>query len=72
MEANRQIYEKMPAFVSVPQEMRDRKVEIVFLILDGEQIVSTTTESSDALLPDYEVLRFAGCLPDFPECDSPL
>jgi hypothetical protein len=52
MEAIRQIYEKMPAFVSVPQEMRDRKAETI---------------ENDTPLQDAEALEFAGCLPDFPE-----
>jgi hypothetical protein len=68
MEAFREIYECSPAFVSVPPALRNRRAEIIFLALNDEQVVSAINEG-DAL-PDYEVLRFAGSLPDFPERGS--
>jgi hypothetical protein len=68
MEAIRQIYEKMPASISIPQEMRDRKAEIIIfpLDLDNEPVIPINN-GEDSGLPDAEILKFAGCLPDFPE-----
>ncbi len=67
MEAIRQIYEKLPALISIPQEMRDRKAEIIIFPLDDEPVIPPVSPDRDALLPDAEILKFAGCLPDFPE-----
>ena len=34
MEAVRQIYEKIPATINIPAELRDRRVEVIILPLD--------------------------------------
>ena len=36
MEAIRQVYEKLPEVITVPAEMRDRRVEVILLPLDEE------------------------------------
>lgn len=69
MEAFRQIYESLPAIINVPQALRNRKAEIIILLLEDEPTLPATN-SGDASLPDAEALKFAGCLPDFPERDS--
>ncbi len=66
MEAIRQIYESLPALISVPQALRNRKAEIIIFPLDEEQVIPVSN-GNDASLPDAEILKFAGCLPDFPE-----
>jgi hypothetical protein len=66
VEAFRQIYEKMPASISIPEDMRDRKAEIIIFPLDNEPVI-TISSKVDTTLPDAEMLKFAGCLPDFPE-----
>lgn len=66
MGAIRQIYENLPAIINVPQAMQNRKAEIIIFPLDEEQAFLETNES-DATLPDAEILKFAGSLPDFPE-----
>ena len=66
MEAIRQIYESLPAIINVPQALRNRKAEIIIFPLDEEQVIPVSNRN-DASLPDAEILKFAGCLPDFPE-----
>ena len=36
------------------------------ITLDNEPVI-TISSKGDATLPDAEMLKFAGCLPDFPE-----
>lgn len=66
MEAIRQIYENLPEFIHLPLSLRNRKVEIIILPLD-EESVQMVSNGDDASLPDAEILKFAGSLPDFPE-----
>jgi hypothetical protein len=66
MEAIRQIYEKMPAIINIPEELQDRKAEIIIFALDYETVLPIV-DGNNELLPDAEILKFAGCLPDFPE-----
>lgn len=63
----RKIYEKMPdvVTVTVPPELRNRRVELLILPLSDEQSLD---DSSD--VADPEILEFFGSMPDFPERDS--
>ena len=64
MEAIRQIYDKVPATIDVPPELRDRRVEIIMLPLDaGKPIVD-----SNGWPAGYFDETF-GSIPDFPERD---
>lgn len=66
MEAIRQIYECSPALISVPPALRNRRLEIILLPLDEEPVLPASN-GSEVSLPDAEILKFAGSLPDFPE-----
>ncbi|HKQ74581.1 MAG TPA: hypothetical protein VJ810_12895 [Blastocatellia bacterium] len=69
MEAIRQIYEKLPEVITVPAEMRDRRVEVILLPLDEEPDIATLAEEfglKPEEIADPHALRFAGCLPDLP------
>jgi hypothetical protein len=69
MEAIRQVYEKLPEVITVPAEMRDRRVEVILLPLDEEPDVAALAAEfgmKPEELADPEVLRFAGSIPDFP------
>ena len=64
----RQIYEKLPATIRVPQALQTRRVEVIILMLDEVQELSAV-KNDDMSEPDVEALEFVGCLPDFPERD---
>jgi hypothetical protein len=69
MEAIRQVYEKLPEVITVPAEMRDRRVEVILLPLDEEPDVAALAAElgmKPEEIADPHALRFAGCLPDFP------
>ena len=66
MEAIRQIYESLPATISVPQALRNRRAEIIIFPLDEEQSLPESNGTEQIIL-DAGALEFAGCLPDFPE-----
>lgn len=80
MKAVYQVYEKIPEVISVPEEMRDRRVEVIFQKLDSppqpDQIMDQDLEAKAAKyglkleeVADLHGLRFLGCLPDFPPRD---
>ena len=60
MEALRQIYESGPDFVTIPPELRRRRLEIIILPLE---------EPANQEIADKEVLKFWGCIPDFPDIE---
>jgi len=64
MEAIRQIYESLPDVISVPAEMRRRKVEIIILPLDENE-----TETSKAR-PQFGNARGQVAMSD--DFDAPL
>jgi len=69
MEAIRQVYEKLPEVITVPAEMRDRRVEVILLPLDEEPDVAALAAElgmKPEEIADPHALRFACCLPDFP------
>jgi len=69
MEAIRQIYEKLPEVITVPAEMRDRRVEVILLPLDEEPDIAALAAEfgmKPEEIADPHALRFAGSLPDFP------
>lgn len=69
MDAIRQIYEKLPEVITVPAEMRDRRVEVILLPLEEEPDVEALAAElgmKPEEIADPHALRFAGCLPDFP------
>jgi ribosome biogenesis SPOUT family RNA methylase Rps3 len=69
MEPIRQIYEKLPEVITVPDELRDRRVEVILLPLDEEPDVAALAAELGLKpedIADLHALRFAGCLPDFP------
>ena len=56
MIAIRRLYERLPKRIAIPDAMRDRKVEVIFLELDV------------ARAPQAKRLEdFFGSLPDFPD-----
>ena len=69
MEAIRQVYEKLPEVITVPAEMRDRRVEVILMPLDEEPDIAALAAElglKPEEIVDPHILRFAGCLPDFP------
>jgi hypothetical protein len=69
MEAIHQIYEKSPEVITVPAEMRDRRVEVILSPLDEEPDLAALAAESGMKpeeIADPHALRFAGCVPDFP------
>jgi len=69
MEAVYQIYEKMPEVITIPVEMRDRRVEVILQPLDDEPDLATLAAQVGMKLEDVKdlhSLRFMGSMPDFP------
>jgi len=69
MEAVRQVYEKLPETITMPLEMRDQRVEVILLPLEGEPDIAALAAEfgmTPEELADPEVLKFAGSIPDFP------
>ena len=69
MDAIRQVYEKMPERITIPAEMRDRRVEVILLPLDEEPDLAELAAKVGMKLEDVKdlhALRFLGSLPDFP------
>lgn len=69
MEAIRQVYEKLPEVITVPAEMRDRRVEVILMPLDEEPDIAAVAAEfgmKPEELADPDVLRFAGSIPDLP------
>ncbi|MGH9937706.1 MAG: hypothetical protein ACREAM_15785 [Blastocatellia bacterium] len=73
MEAIRQIYEKLPEMIAVPDEMRDRYVKVIFQPLEPTPELEPDLEAIAARfglkleeVADLHALKFMGCLPDFP------
>ncbi len=73
MEDIRQIYEKLPEVITVPAEMRDRHVKVIFqpleLLPEPEPDLEALAAKFGLKLEevaDLHALRFIGCLPDFP------
>lgn len=62
MEAIRQIYESGPDFVTIPPELRRRRLEIIILPLEEKD-----KEDNSPIMLDKIGASFYGCLPDFPE-----
>jgi hypothetical protein len=67
------IYEKLPEVITVPAEMRDRHVKVIFQPLEAPSEPEPDLEALAArfgLKPeevaDLHALKFMGCLPDFP------
>jgi hypothetical protein len=69
MEAVYQIYEKMPEVITVPAELRDRRVEVILQPLDEEPDLAELAAQIGMKLEDVKDLhglRFAGSMPDLP------
>ena len=69
MEAMRQVYEKLPDVISIPPELRDRRVEVILQPLKNEptpaELAAELGMKPEDVL-DPHALRFAGCMPDLP------
>lgn len=72
MEAIRQIYEKLPEVITVPAEMRDQHVKVIFQPLEPLPEPEPDLEALAARfglkleeVADLHALKFMGCLPDF-------
>jgi hypothetical protein len=65
MFALRQIIENPGDFIPVPEAVKHRHTEVIFLIHDPVPI----QPSSEAQAPpqDLGIAEFFGCIPDFPE-----
>ena len=60
MIAIRNIYEKMPDTIEIPEELRQKKVEVIILSLDD----SAASEKC------ADIKSLYGSIPDFPERES--
>ena len=70
MEAVRQIYEKIPATISIPPELHDRRVEVIILPLDQTeepQPLGTNQPVDENGWPIGFFEETFGSLPDLPE-----
>ncbi len=73
MEAIGQVYEKLPGVITVPDEMRDRHVKVIFQPLETTPEIEPDLEAIATRfglkleeVADLHALKFMGCLPDFP------
>lgn len=70
MEIIYQIYEKMPEEITVPEEMRGRRVEVILQPLDNGEPTSAELAAEIGMrledVKDPYGLRFMGSMPDFP------
>ena len=69
MEAVRQIYEKIPASISIPPELHDRRVEVIILPLDQAEEPQPQDASEPVDEYGWPIGFFeatAGCLADDP------
>ena len=63
MIAIRQIHEQLASTIEVPVEIRNRRTEVIFLVVDGA--TESPHEEPDGM--DLTADQFFGALPDFPE-----
>lgn len=63
--AIRQIHEQLADVIQVPEELRNRRTEVIFLAIDAAESVTAPVERADT--PDFAADLFFGALPDFPE-----
>src|SRR5690349_11922703 len=70
LEAIYQIYEEMPEAITIPTEMRGRRVEVILQPLDDGQpdLAELAAQVGVKLedVKDLHALRFMGSIPDFP------
>ena len=69
MEAIRQVYEKLPEVITMPPELRDQRVEVILQPLEEEpdiQALAAEWGVKPEEILDPGILKFAGCMPDFP------
>jgi hypothetical protein len=69
MEPIQQVYERMPEVITIPSEIRERHVRVIFEPLDEEPDLAALAASVGMKLEDVKdlhALRFIGKLPDFP------
>lgn len=70
MQAFRDVYESMPATLTVPEHFRNRRVEVILLMLDVELPQDLTEQlESEATFPlaDADIEDFLSAMPDFPD-----
>lgn len=63
MIAIRQIHEQLASMIEVPVEIRNRRTEVIFLVVDGV----TELRHDDPDRMDLTADEFFGALPDLPE-----
>ncbi len=63
MIAIRQIHDKLASMIEVPVEIRNRRTEVIFLVVHGA--TESLNENPDGM--DLSAGQFFGALPDFPE-----
>ena len=63
MIAIRQIHEHLASMIEVPVEIRNRRTEVLFLVVDGA--TESPSEDPDGL--DLTAVELFGALPDFAE-----
>lgn len=66
MEAVYQIYEKIPDVITIPEEMRDQSVEVIFQPLSDLAARAAQVGMKLEDVKDLHGLRFAGSMPDLP------
>jgi hypothetical protein len=57
MNAFRNIYNEMPDYIKIPEDLRKKRGEVIILPLDGEIQIDKNPE----------IMKFYGAIPDFPE-----
>lgn len=70
MEAVRQIYERVPATISIPPELHDRRVEVIILPLDQAEEPQPQNANQPVDAYGWPIGFFEetfGSLPDLPE-----
>lgn len=66
MIAIRQIHEQLADVIQVPEELRNRRTEVIFLAIDAAESVTPSAQGK-ADTPDFAADLFFGALPGFPE-----
>lgn len=65
MIAIRQIHEQLADVIQVPEELRNRRTEVIFLAIDGAESITAPVLSQGT--PDFAADLFFGALPHIPE-----
>jgi len=68
MQSIRQVIEDAPDFVSIPQEFRHQRIELIIRALAEEKMGSSTLKDESQTVSFYDVTQdFCGCIKGGPD-----